>query len=61
MFCPKKSHEEALKQIGRYLKATRNREFIIKPSSGVLKIDAFPDADFAGMYGYEHHDDPSCV
>jgi hypothetical protein len=27
----------------------------------VLKIVANPDADFAGMYGYECHDDPSCV
>ena len=61
MFCPKKSHEEALKWIGRYLKVTRNRGLIIKPSSGVLKIDAYPDANFAGMYGYERHDDPSCV
>jgi hypothetical protein len=61
MFCPKKSHEEALTQIGRYLKATRNRGLIINPSSGVLKIDAYPDANFTGMYGYEHHDDPSCV
>jgi hypothetical protein len=61
MFCPKKSHEEALKQIGRYLKATCNRGLIIKPSSGVLKTDAYPDANFAGMYGYEHHDDPSRV
>jgi hypothetical protein len=61
MCCPKKSHEETLKQIGRYLKATRNRGLIIKPSSGVLKIDAYADADFAGMYGYERHDDPSCV
>jgi hypothetical protein len=25
IFCPKKSHEEALKRVGRYLKATRNR------------------------------------
>jgi hypothetical protein len=40
MFCPKKSHEEALKQICRYLKATCNCGLIIKPSSGVLKIDA---------------------
>ncbi len=52
MFCPRKSHEEALKQIGRYLKATRNHGLIIKPSSGVLKIDAYPNANFAGMYGY---------
>ncbi len=27
----------------------------------MLKIDAYPDADFAGMYGYQHHDDPSYV
>ncbi len=27
----------------------------------MLKIDAYPDANFAGMYGYECHDDPSCV
>jgi hypothetical protein len=61
MFCPKKSHEEALKQIGRYLKATCNRALIINPSSGMLKIDAYPGVDFAGMYGYERHDNPSCV
>jgi hypothetical protein len=50
-----------LKQIGRYLKATCNPGLIIKPSSSVLKIDAYPDANFAEMYGYERHDDPSCV
>ncbi len=27
----------------------------------MLKIDTYPDADFAGMYEYEHHDNPSCV
>ncbi len=27
----------------------------------MLKIDAYPDANFAWMYGYEHHDNPSCV
>ncbi len=26
-----------------------------------LKIDCYPDADFAGMYGYENLSDPSCV
>ena len=61
MFCPRKSHEEALKRIGRYLKATQNRGLVINPSTNVLKIDAYPDADFAGMYGCEKHDDPSCV
>lgn len=61
MFNPRKSHEEALKRIGRYLKATRHRGLIINPSSTGLKIDAYPDADFAGMYGYENPTDPSCV
>ena len=61
MFCAKKSHEEALKRIGRYLKVTCTCGLIINPSLNVLKIDAYPNADFAGMYGYENHDDPSCV
>jgi hypothetical protein len=61
MCCPKISHKEVLKQIDRYLKATCNRGLIIKSSSGVLKNDAYSDANFAGMYGYEHHDNPSCV
>jgi hypothetical protein len=26
-----------------------------------LSIKAFPDADFAGMYGHERGDDPACV
>ena len=60
MFCPKLSHEKALKRIGRYLKATRDRDLILNPSSQ-LKIDNYPDADFAGMYGYEKSTDPSCV
>ena len=38
MFCPKKSHELALKRIGRYLKATQNRGLVLKPSK-LLKID----------------------
>jgi hypothetical protein len=27
-------------------------------SSNVCKIDAYPDADFVGMYGHEEHIDP---
>ncbi len=27
----------------------------------MLKIDVYLDANFAEMFGYEHHDDPSCV
>ena len=31
------------------------------PSSDVCKIDAYPDADFAGMFGHEDHTDPACA
>ncbi len=33
----------------------------MKPSEKLLKIDSFPDADFAGIYGHEAMDDPTCV
>lgn len=61
MFAPRASHEQALKRIGRYLKATRGKGMILKPSGDILKIDDYPDADFAGMYGHEKVTDPSCV
>eukprot|EP00804_Cyclotella_cryptica_P020131 CCRYP_014912-RA/>CCRYP_014912-RA protein AED:0.34 eAED:-0.30 QI:0/-1/0/1/-1/0/1/0/430 len=60
MFCPKRSHELALKRIGRYLKATRDRGLVLNPSK-LLKVDCYPDADFAGLYGHENPSDPSCV
>ena len=43
------------------MRATRTHGLIINPLSNELKIDAYPDADFAGMYGYEKHDDPPLV
>jgi hypothetical protein len=61
MFCPKYSHELALKRIGRYLKQTPDRGMVMNPSSDVCKIDAYPDADFAGMFGHENHTDPACT
>ncbi len=54
MFCPKKSQEEALKHLGRYLKATHNRGLIINPSSGVLKIDAYPEAVVGRLYSIQY-------
>ena len=59
-FAPKSSHEEALKRIGRYLLGTRNKGLILTPTEE-LNIDAYPDADFAGLYGYEDSLDPVCV
>jgi hypothetical protein len=61
MFCPKHSHELALKCIGRYLKQRSERGMIMNPSTDICKIDAYPDADFAGMYWHEKPVDPSCV
>jgi len=61
MFCPRHSHELALKRIGRYLKQTSERGMVMNPSTDLCKIDAYPDADFAGMYGHEKPTDPSCA
>ena len=61
MFCPKHLHELALKRIGCYLKQASDQGMIMSPSSDVCKIDAYPDADFAGMYGHEEHTDPACA
>ena len=51
MFNPHLSHEKALKRIGQYLKATWEKGLILNPCAE-LKVDAFPDANFAGLYGY---------
>lgn len=60
MFNPWLSHEQALKRIGRYLKATCDKVLILSPS-GKLKVDAYLDADFAGLYGYNSNTDPACA
>jgi hypothetical protein len=61
MLCPKHSYELALKRIERYLKQTLACGMIMNPSTDICKIDAYPDADFAGMYGHKKPVDPSCV
>jgi len=33
----------------------------MNPSTELCKIDAYPNAHFAGMYGHEKPTDPSCV
>ncbi len=60
MFCPKHSHELALKRIGRYLKNTSSHGLVINPTRE-LTIDAYPDSDFAGMYGHEKPTDSACA
>jgi hypothetical protein len=54
MHSPRRSHEKALERIGQYLKATRDKGLILKPIyNGALSMEAYVDADFAGMWGYE--------
>ncbi len=60
MFFPKHSHKLSLKRIGRYLKNTASFGMIINPMRELV-IDAYHDADFAGMYGYKKPTDPACA
>jgi hypothetical protein len=46
--------------IGRYLVGTQDKGMILKPIE-TLNINAYPDVDFAGLYGYENNNDPVCV
>jgi Reverse transcriptase (RNA-dependent DNA polymerase) len=57
---PKKSHEDAILRICRYLKGTRTKGLIMKPSNN-MTLDCYVDADFAGLYGVEDEQDPVCV
>ena len=57
---PKCSHEVALECIGQYLKNTLTDGLIIKPT-GILDIDCYVDADFAGLWQSEDKQEPSCV
>ncbi|KAG7341235.1 reverse transcriptase RNA-dependent DNA polymerase [Nitzschia inconspicua] len=57
---PKRSHEVALKRIGRYLKGTLNEGLVLRPSE-TLNIDCYVDADFAGLWPHEDKSDPTCV
>ena len=59
-FEPKRSHVAALKRIGRYLKGTIDQGLILDPNDE-LRLDCYPDADFAGLWGHEHPQDPHCA
>ena len=39
---------------------TRDKHLVLKPS-GLLKVDAYPDVDFAGLYGHVKAMDPMCA
>ncbi len=59
-FAPTRKHENALIQIGRYLKGTINNGIILSPSE-TLHINCYPDSNFAGLWKYEDSQDPHCV
>ena len=60
MFISKLSHEKASKRIDHYLKATQDKGLILNPTDE-LNVDAYPDANFAGLYGHKKLTDPSCA
>jgi hypothetical protein len=57
---PKQSHEDALKRIGCYLKGTLTKGLILNPNDD-FRIDCYPDADFAGLWGRDDKQDPHCI
>jgi len=57
---PKKSHATAVKTIIRYLRRTADKGMIVRPT-GVLGLDDYVDASFAGNYGVEPAENPVSV
>ena len=62
---PKRSHEQAVKNIVKYLKGTKDRGMVIhtldKNKHKKLRLDCWVDADFAGGFGVEDPRDPICA
>jgi hypothetical protein len=63
IFGPKRSHELAIEQIGRYLKGTIDKGLILKPNlkETTFKIDVYVDAAFASGWGTELGSNPDSV
>jgi hypothetical protein len=57
---PRKSHEDAVLRLCRYLKGTGKQGLIFKPDKE-MRLDCYVDADFAGLYNSEDRQDPVCV
>ena len=61
---PKRSHEQAVKHIVKYLKSTRDRGMVIRTADykkKKLRLDCWVDADFAGAFSVEDPQDPICA
>ena len=57
---PKRSHEQAIMRIGRYLLATKDKGIIYTPDS-TKGLEVYVDADFAGGWDPENADDADTV
>ena len=58
--CPKKAYEDVIKRICRYLKGTKEWGLIMNPTRQ-MTLNCYVDADFAGLWGQEDRQDPTCV
>ena len=58
---PKRSHEDAILRICRYLKGTSTRGLCFAPDKDNMTLDCYADADFAGLYNIENVQDPVSV
>jgi hypothetical protein len=57
---PKQVHSTAIKTIVRYLKRTRDKGMILKPT-GTLNLELYVDADFCGLFRAEPDADPNAA
>ena len=61
MFIPKISHALEFNRLARYLKNNQDFGLVLDPNYDTFKVDAYPDPDFAGMYGHKKHYYPACA
>jgi hypothetical protein len=57
---PRRNHELAIRLIVRYLKATANKGYILRPTYPP-QLDCYVDADFAGSWTSSTAENPSSV
>ena len=61
MFCLKRTHELELNKFVRYLNHNQEHGLVLDPNSDIFKVDVYPDADSAEIYGHKNPDDPVCT
>ena len=63
--CPRKSHNDAIKRICRYLIATKDKGLTFNTDEYPLQIHRYVDAVFCILHKHEEHEDPisskSCI